>query len=202
MLYESHQRIVEYVGKNKRVLDVGCGGGEVGAALKHMGCYVVGIEKNPELAERASKVLDRVLVGDVENDELLEQVSDTFDVIVFGDVLEHLIDPEAVLRKIRDYLRDGGFVVVSVPNIGYWRARGKILLGKFEYSDSGVFDRTHLRFFTYDSAKRMIESCGFKVVEESYTRQPWGWKGFVDSILLRISKRWGAFQFVFKAVKV
>ena len=198
---DSHEIIAEFVENNCRVLDVGCAYGDLGALLKEKGCYVVGVEIDEARAKEASQKLDEVVVGDIEKMDLEKKFSKPFDVIVLGDILEHLVDPEAVLTKVRRILIDNGYIVVSLPSIGYWRARAKIFLGKFEYTSGGVFEKTHLRFFTYSTAKHMIEKCGYKVVAEAYTYQPWGWKGLIDRILIRLRKQLGAFQFVFKAVK-
>lgn len=148
-----------------RVLEVGCGSGSFGSIIKERsGAEVWGIELSEEAAEAAGRVLDRVFVGDIEkNDFPLPE--GYFDCIVFNDVLEHLLDPWALLKKVRGRLADGGLVVASIPNIRYYRIVKNLLLEKkWEYRDAGVLDRTHLRFFTCRSMREMFTGCGFEVV--------------------------------------
>jgi SAM-dependent methyltransferase len=93
-----------------------------------------------------------------------------FDFGVFGDVLEHLRDPWTVLAATRTLLADDARVIVSIPNIGHWSARREIALGRFPYAESGLFDRTHLRFFTRASALALAETAGYDVEREQFTR--------------------------------
>jgi hypothetical protein len=78
-------------------------------------------------------------------------------------VLEHLVNPEQVLRQVRELLSPGGRVLVCVPNIAHLRIRLKLLFGRFEYESTGIMDMTHLRFYTYSTARRLIESAGFRI---------------------------------------
>lgn len=145
------------------MLDVGCGQGILGAALKRRGAErVVGIELNPVAAEVARGVLDDVLVCDVEQTELPFEHG-SFDVLLYGDVLEHLVDPWAVLRAHRVLLRPGGRVIVSVPNIGYWEVIRDLLRGRWEYASHGTLDATHLRFFTRRGLEALIRGAGLEV---------------------------------------
>jgi methionine biosynthesis protein MetW len=146
------------------VLDVGCGPGQLGAALKARGiARVVGIELNPEAARLAADRLDEVLTVDVEADEL-PFADGEFDCIIYGDVLEHLVDPWAVLRAHRRLAADGATVIVSTPNIGYWRVIVDLLCGRWDYRSYGTMDATHLRFFTRRSLVQLCEQSGFRVV--------------------------------------
>lgn len=147
-----------------RVLEIGCAEGTFGAAVKaRAGAEVWGIEFNAQAAERASAVIDRVLTGDV--DEQSATLPDNhFDVIVCNDVLEHLVDPGVTLTKLRRTLRPGGVVVASIPNIRYFPALRQILVRRdFPAEDAGIFDRTHLRFFTRRSIVRMFEDAGYDI---------------------------------------
>jgi 2-polyprenyl-3-methyl-5-hydroxy-6-metoxy-1,4-benzoquinol methylase len=96
---------------------------------------------------------------------LRENEPEAFDVIIFGDVLEHTRNPEHILEQARVLLKPHGRIIVSLPNIVNLRVRLKILLGNFEYEESGILDRTHLRFFTKASAKAMIERAGYRVLD-------------------------------------
>jgi methionine biosynthesis protein MetW len=146
------------------VLDVGCGPGQLGAELKRRGvARVVGIELNPDAARVAAERLDQVLTLDVEFDEL-PFADGEFDCIVYGDVIEHLVDPWAMLRAHRRLAADGATVIVSTPNIGYWRVVVDLLRGRWEYRSYGTMDATHLRFFTRRSLVRLCEQAGLHVV--------------------------------------
>ena len=146
----------------QRVLDLGCAEGAFSATVKdRTGAEVWGIEFDEQAAQRASAVIDRVLVGDA--DERIAELPDTyFDAIVCNDILEHLINPAATLRQLRRKLKPEGVVVASIPNIRFLPALSKVVFRKdFPQDDEGIFDRTHLRFFTRKSIVRMFKASGF-----------------------------------------
>lgn len=147
-----------------RVLELGCGSGVFGAALKRNGIReVVGIELSPSAARVARERLDRVIAADIERDTL-DLPSDGFDCLVCNDVLEHLADPWAALNKLRPHLRADGWLIVSIPNVRHHRVvRRLIWPGQWRYEDDGILDRTHLRFFTRESARELVESAGFRI---------------------------------------
>ena len=162
----SHAQILELVGGNKRVLDIGCATGYLARALVAQGCTVSGVEYEADAAEQARPTLDRLLVGDLEELDLVEFFGrEQFDALVFGDVLEHLRDPLAVLRRARPLLARGGCVVISVPNIAHGAARLALLKGRWEYRQLGLLDTTHLRFFTLASLREMLREAGLAAVE-------------------------------------
>jgi 2-polyprenyl-3-methyl-5-hydroxy-6-metoxy-1,4-benzoquinol methylase len=155
----------------RRVLDLGCSSGALGAAIKaRQPAEVVGVELDPAYADAARERLDGCVTADVE--ELFagdpgEQLG-RFDCIVAADVLEHLRDPWATLRSAMRLLEPGGSVVVSLPNIRFWETFWQ--LGRhatFPRRDSGIFDATHLRFFTYSDALKLLEQADLRVVEVS-----------------------------------
>jgi 2-polyprenyl-3-methyl-5-hydroxy-6-metoxy-1,4-benzoquinol methylase len=148
----------------KRLLDVGCGAGAFASFLKEdRGCEVWGIEAVPEMAALAEARLDKLFVGDAL--EIIPTLPrGQFDLVSFNDVLEHMIWPDKVLELTLPLLAPGGHVLASIPNIRYWEAMWEILdEGEFRYRDSGIFDRTHLRFFTKKSATRMFEEAGYEI---------------------------------------
>jgi 2-polyprenyl-3-methyl-5-hydroxy-6-metoxy-1,4-benzoquinol methylase len=146
------------------VLDVGCSNGAFGAAIKaKTSAEVWGIEPMEEFASEAKTKLDKVFNSSIETaiDQLPENY---FDLIYFNDVLEHLLDPYTVLEKMRTKLKGKGYVISSIPNIRYFRTFFKLLFrGEWEYEDEGILDRTHVRFFTMKSVKKMYEDAGYLV---------------------------------------
>jgi SAM-dependent methyltransferase len=146
------------------VLDVGCGFATTSQHIQKLGNRVTGIESNPAAVTVARTRIAEVILSDLER----FATSRKFDVIVFADVLEHLAWPIGILRKYLDLLKPDGTVMVSLPNVGLWSVRGGLLFGRFHYDDSGVLDRTHLRFFTRGSALEMLRSAGLDVVRRTY----------------------------------
>ena len=160
----SHALIVEFVGRGKRVLDVGCAAGDLARVLAERGCGVTGIEIDPEAAHQAEKHCERVVIGDVEELDLSEMLGDeAFDVIVFGDTLEHLKNPLRTLDRLKPFLRSEGYLVASIPNVAHGSVRLALIQGKFRYSPLGLLDNTHLRFFTRASVEQLFEDAGFLI---------------------------------------
>jgi 2-polyprenyl-3-methyl-5-hydroxy-6-metoxy-1,4-benzoquinol methylase len=152
----AHSRAVRYLletpTRGRRVLEVGCASGYFGAALRALGYEVWGVEADPAAAAIAAHRLDRVWHGGVEALlAALDPVETGFDFMVFGDVLEHLVDPAAVLRACVAHLAPGGRIVASVPNVAHGSVRLMLLEGRWDYSDTGILDATHLHFYTRDS---------------------------------------------------
>ena len=145
------------------VLDVGCGAGHVGRALKkRQKCTVYGAEINRDAAERAEPHLDRVWHGDIQSMEL-DLAEESLDVIICGDVLEHLRDPRQVLRGLRKYLRPDGQLIASIPNAGHHTVIRGLLAGNWTYEPAGILDETHLRFFTVREIEKLFFRAGFRV---------------------------------------
>lgn len=147
--------------RGSRAIDLGCGAGAFGRTLRDQGfTYQVGVEIAPEAAERARDAYDLVL--DMSIDDALSRITETFDLIICADILEHLTDPWAVTTALRRLAHPGTVLAVSIPNIRYWRALVRIAAGRgFAYEESGIFDSTHLRFFTSADALRMLRESGW-----------------------------------------
>jgi SAM-dependent methyltransferase len=171
-LSDSHRLMLEAVPDGARVLDVGCATGYLAEHLSRRGCAVVGLEADSAAAAAAEAHCERVIVGDVESVDTRGELPRGNDVVLLGDVLEHLRDPAAVLSAMRELLGPAGAVVASIPNVGVWSARLEVMRGRFPYADSGIFDRTHLRFFTRASAHALVRDAGFDLVDEGFTRSP------------------------------
>ncbi len=156
-----------------RVLDLGCGGGHNGALLKQAGAReVVGIELDAGAAREARRRLDAVVEADLAHLDPAQLGDRPFDAILASDVLEHLLEPEAALAKALTRLRPGGAVVISLPNISNVYVFAQLLAKSWPRRDSGIFDRTHLRFFAKRDMVRLLEGAGLTVlrVEPYFTR--------------------------------
>lgn len=170
-LSASHRVVLDAVPRDATtVLDVGCATGYLAAELGRRGAAVVGVELDPAAAERARASCADVVVGDVESTStraaVAAAVGDGVDAVVCADVLEHLRDPWDALAWLGTLLRPGGVAVVCLPNVAHWTARRALLRGRFPYADFGLFDRTHLRFFTRASARELASRAGLAVREE------------------------------------
>jgi 2-polyprenyl-3-methyl-5-hydroxy-6-metoxy-1,4-benzoquinol methylase len=162
----SHAFTLDIVGYNKRVLEVGCATGYFTKALSDRGCQVVGIEFDAEAAAVAEKWAERVVVGDLDAGTLWQELEgERFDAITFGDVLEHLRDPMATLRAAVRTLKPSGIVAISVPNVAHGDVRIALLKGAFPYRETGLLDRTHIRFFTKTGLQDLIKDAGLVLVE-------------------------------------
>ena len=137
------------------VLEVGCGSGALGRAFKSINpnTTYIGIELMAEPAAKARESLDYVIQCDISNHKITELPGgiNQVDCLIFGDVLEHLIDPEATLRKLLKFLKNDGQVITCIPNVQHWTVLANLLSGQWPQEDQGLFDRTHLRWFTRQS---------------------------------------------------
>jgi 2-polyprenyl-3-methyl-5-hydroxy-6-metoxy-1,4-benzoquinol methylase len=159
-----HQKILQLINKNQTILDIGCATGYLGAEIKKKGNRVYGVEISEKMAKEAKKILDEIVIGNIEEIEL-PWPEKFFDIIICADILEHLFDPEKVLISLKRYLKDNGLLIVSIPNVANWSIRKELLFGRFNYQAKGLLDEGHVKFFTYDSAKKMIERAGYKTKE-------------------------------------
>ena len=147
----------------RRILDVGCGAGRLGEAVKaRQRAYVVGVECIASAAESARSRLDEVIVGDVENLEP-DFEPGSFDAVVCGDVLEHLRIPERFLARARSWLRPDGVLIASIPNARHHSVIAELIEGNWSYEDAGLMDRTHLGFFTRSDMIDLFVGAGFQI---------------------------------------
>ena len=165
-------RIFELVENGKMVLDVGCATGKLLESLKiNKNCQVFGMEVNEDMADEANKRCKNIMRADVESCEELPFEKGSFDIIIFADVLEHLKRPDIALRRAIPYLKDNGYFLFSIPNVAFLTVRLGLLFGKFVYTEYGVLDKTHLRFFTLKTARELIEEAGLKITHlEGYNQ--------------------------------
>jgi hypothetical protein len=151
------------------IVETGCGAGALAEQYRSINPHAryVGIEVVPDAAQRAMARLDRVIVGNVETLDLYRIGIEpgTVDCLVFGDTLEHMNDPWTVLRRQTKWLRYGGVVLACIPNIQHWSVIIGLLRGQWRYTDEGLLDRTHLRFFTLESILDMFARAGLQVCD-------------------------------------
>lgn len=148
----------------KDVLDVGCGFATTSQHIQKLGNRVTGVESSPEAVSVARQRIEQVFEADLQQ----FAIDRKYDVIIFADVLEHLAWPVRVLGRYVPMLKPGGSVIVSLPNVGLWSVRLGLLFGRFHYDDTGVLDRTHLRFFTRANAIAMLREADLRVVRRTY----------------------------------
>lgn len=152
------------------VLDIGAADGSVARRLTDRGCRVTGIELDADAARAAERTCEQVIVADVEALDLAEALAGaTFDVVLLLDVLEHLRDPVATLKAAAGRLKPDGRMIVSVPNVTHAAVRLELLSGRFQYTDAGLLDRTHLRFFDREGLERMLAEAGLTVFDRMRT---------------------------------
>ena len=198
--------------QGKRILDVGCGSGDLGGALQAMGNVCHGITLSLKEAEVAKTKLTQVIAGDLETMREFPFPNNYFDVVICADVLEHLKDPKRILETLRAHLKPQGILIASIPNVANIVVRLNLLRGRFEYEESGILDNTHLRFFTLGAAKDLLTSSGYSIQDAKFTDWNWNFPGLIRWVLKtldcepearrRLARWWpGLFatQFVFRA---
>lgn len=146
-----------------RVLELGCGAGATLARIQYLypEASVHGIELNKQIASLGARYFD-IVQGNVETDEFYYR-EHSFDYIICADVLEHLFDADKVLQKIKRYLKDDGYLIASIPNIQHVSVLLPLLRGEFRYTEAGILDRTHVRFFTLNSIRELMQNNGFAI---------------------------------------
>jgi len=187
----------------RRVLDVGCGYGQLGKAIKERNnALIYGIEKEQSAEPHLEKIYDEFIIGDIENSNIAI-LGDGFDCIVFADVLEHLVDPWKTLEKYAQYLQADGKVIISVPNV-----RNIVLIfnllfkGRWEYADSGLLDKGHLRFFTRKELQLMIEKCELTIETIKTNHDKYSiFKKFMVFLPLMVFPDLSVCQFIIRAKK-
>lgn len=168
----SRNEIIEYITEDReasiKVLEIGCGAGATLNKIQYLypNAEVYGIELNQQVVDLGKNALN-IIQGDVEA-LLPDYETESFDYIIMADVLEHLYDPQEVLRRFKVYLKSDGYVLSSIPNLMHASVLVPLLKGKFEYKESGILDRTHIRFFTAESVITMFMNAGFKIEKLQY----------------------------------
>lgn len=174
-------------GSNINILDVGCGSGELGNRLKKQNnVQVYGIEINKKAFKKAEQKLDKVYHGNIETMHMPFE-KETFDYIILGDVLEHLINPKTILKKLFTYLNNSGSIIITVPNVKYWRTtKSLIFKDEWEYQDWGILDFTHLRFFTKKSLINLTRKLGFHNTKSKWVIGPKSKSYYINKLTFKI----------------
>lgn len=158
-----YAKAAERLQPSGRVLEIGCHSGYFSRFLMDQNYQVLGIELDETAAQAARRLGVEVLVRDIENPDTIHSLSERFDVVFMMDVLEHLKDPVAVLRRLKSVLTPTGRLILTIPNIAYWAMRKNLLLGRWDYTEGGIMDNTHLRFFTASTCKTMLTESGYQI---------------------------------------
>lgn len=194
--------------KNLKVMEIGAAYGETLYYIKSKGIAseVVGVDIFEDKKNKENyKNIDRFIFGNIENIDFPEYYN-YFDLILLPDVLEHLIEPKNVLSKAHKYLKDDGFIIVSMPNIRHYSALNKIFIkGDFSYEESGIFDTTHLRFYCRKNIKELLESSGFKTIIEQGSIKNYRGNSItkiINKITFGIFEEFFSYQYFFKSKKV
>ena len=145
----------------RTVLDVGCG---AGGLWRNSSIKVSGIERNPQAAAEAAKFLHKVLNLNLQDTQAFASLGEQFDALVFADVLEHFYDPWNMLKNSLCCLKPHGKVLISVPNVRHYRVlRSLVFSGDFSYTESGILDSDHVRFFTRKTLVELVENAGLRI---------------------------------------
>jgi methionine biosynthesis protein MetW len=166
-LSPTHRRVIDWVADGSSVLELGCSSGYVGEALiHHKHCRVTGVEVDPAAAVEARGRGLTVIEGSLEDEAFRRSMSDRFDVVIAADVLEHLTAPDRVLADIRRWVAPTGSVILAVPNIATWSVRYKLFFrGQFDYEETGIMDRSHVHFFTWNNFHALLRGHGWVVCD-------------------------------------
>lgn len=167
---------LEMIPANSRVLEIGCATGALAEYLmKEKACSVTGVELVPEQAEQAIHRGIDVSIGAIDTEKIQNYLdrevesNGGFDVIFLSQVIEHIADPKAILQRIQDWFAPDAILIISTCNIAHWKCRFKLLSGKWEYEEYGIFDKTHLRFFTIKSFRELLGECGYEILDFGFT---------------------------------
>jgi 2-polyprenyl-3-methyl-5-hydroxy-6-metoxy-1,4-benzoquinol methylase len=175
---QSRPEILSFISSGiNSILDVGCGTGAFLRLVKERTkAETWGVEVIDKIAEKAKGQIDNIIIGKIE--DKLESIPDSyFDCITLNDVLEHMIEPAKVLNSLKQKLSADGVIVASLPNVRYFFNLYELIISKdWKYTESGVLDSTHLRFFTKKSMKRLFDEAGYKITSQKGINKIASWK--------------------------
>jgi len=163
--YEVHKLAFDLILRGSRVLDIGCATGYLARELSKKECETWGVDNDEKAAKKAAKYCKKVVVCNLDQTENLSVPMKYFDYVIILDVLEHLLHPENILSIIKKHIKDGGRVIISIPNIAHASIRWMLLTGRFDYSTTGILDYTHVRFYTINSIGKLLNKNGYKTLK-------------------------------------
>ena len=152
-----------------RVLDVGCGTGDIAKVLKRFGYELDGITISEIELSESLPFLRNGFLYNLENGLPLEIMNNKYDYIICSHVLEHICYPEKLLNDIRSCLSEDGILIVALPNLLHYKSRFELIRGNFNYASSGIWDNTHFKWYTYLSGKTLLEKNGFRITYQTVT---------------------------------
>ncbi len=171
--HSSHDLVQQQVERDKRVLDLGCGEGFFAEQIRQQGNSVVGVDVIEQPSQ--SDALDAYIRADLSRglDDILDKLGDQkFDRVLLLDIIEHLPAPERLLQDCHAVLNADGQIIVSVPNVANITVRLGLLFGRFNYTERGILDKTHMRFFTRKTIRHLLELCDYRIIREKATIIP------------------------------
>lgn len=161
----ANKRLLQLVERLKpgRALDCGCGAGGNARVLASLGWQVDGVTLSPAEQSSAQRYCQKVLVANLEQG-LPDELTEKYDLIVMSHVLEHLVGSSKLLKLAAKILAPNGALAVALPNVVFFKQRWKILFGNFNYESEGILDSTHVRFYTFQTGRELLESNGYQVI--------------------------------------
>lgn len=191
------KKIFGLLGNNltdKIVLDVGCSTGYLGQKIKKKGAKVFGIDISAAAIKKARKILDWATINDL-NQQKLPFKANSVDIVIASEVIEHLYNPSFALGEFNRILKKDGFLILTTPNFLYWANRLLFLKGIFRYTESGMFDKGHIHFFTWEMLQQELTAADFQITKSNhiFAGNLFPGRGFFPSLF--------AYQFVVKAHK-
>jgi 2-polyprenyl-3-methyl-5-hydroxy-6-metoxy-1,4-benzoquinol methylase len=171
--HSSHHYFMSWTGKQQEVLDIGCGEGFFAEKLVAQDNRVDGIDMLAQPRHRA--LLGKYIQADLDQGlghALTELADNRYDRVLLQDILEHVRNPHKLLTDCHHLLKPQGLLLVSVPNVANITVRLSLLFGRFEYTERGILDKTHVRFFTRKSARQMLEHAGYEIIAKKVTVMP------------------------------
>ncbi len=147
-----------------RILEVGASSGYMTREWRQNKLSVDVVEIDDQVVAKLKMIASRVFIGSIEDRKIQQSIKERYDLIICADVLEHLVDPESCLEFLKGRLSRGGKLLISIPNVAFWDMRKQLLFkGSFKYQESGLLDRTHLRFYSLSDFQEMLIRHGLKI---------------------------------------
>lgn len=215
-LSASQQKIIQLVGEAKIVLEIGASTGYMTRVLLQNRCQVDVVEIDQKALNKLPKSVRKIINYSIEDGNVKEMLASDYDFIILADVLEHLVNPEKVLKVLRSITGSSTKLLISVPNIASWPMRKQLFFnGDFEYQESGTLDKTHLHFYTVNTLPKFLKETGWEVdniigtitrlpFEESINKVPvigWFYKTFIRENLASSFKNLAYYHFLVVASK-